>query len=220
MFTGLVEGRGKIRSIDRRAGEIRLTIEPSFDISGCGIGDSISVDGVCLTVTGVTGKSFSMDASQETVSLTTIGLRRNGDYVNLERALRLSDRLGGHIVSGHIDGTGRIEKKENRQNSWVIRIGIDQALSRYIITKGSVAVDGISLTVNECGQRAFEVNIIPQTGKDTGLLNKGVGESVNIEADIIGKYVEKLFKGRSSGEKEKRGSSIDLEMLTKHGFGE
>lgn len=220
MFTGLIEGIGKVRAIRRLGGEVELTIVPLFQLTDCRVGDSISVDGVCLTVTGVSEESFRMDVSAETVSRSTIGQLRQGDMVNLERALRFTDRLGGHLVSGHVDGTGKILKKEAYEKSWRLMIEIDKELSRYTIEKGSIAVDGISLTINRCDERSFEVNIIPQTARETTLLKKRVGDLVNIETDLIGKYVEKLFSRNSVVQKEKSGSNIDLEMLLKQGFGD
>jgi len=220
MFTGLIEGIGKVRAIRRLGGEVELTIVPLVQLTGCRVGDSISVDGVCLTVTGVSEESFRMDVSAETVSRSTIGQLRQGDMVNLERALRFTDRLGGHLVSGHVDGTGKILKKEAYEKSWRLMIEIDKELSRYTIEKGSIAVDGISLTINQCDERSFEVNIIPQTARETTLLKKRVGDLVNIETDLIGKYVEKLFSRNSVVQKEKSGSNIDLEMLLKQGFGD
>jgi len=142
-----------------------------------------------------------------------------GDHVNLERALRFSDRLGGHLVSGHVDGLGKVLKKERKQNSWRLKIGMDEGLLKYTIEKGSIAVDGISLTINRCQNDAIEVNIIPQTGKETIILNKKVGDFVNIETDLIGKYVERFFMGdKTTAEKRSRG--IDRETLIKYGFGE
>ena len=220
MFTGLIEGIGKVRAIRRLGGEMELTIVPLFQLTGCRVGDSISVDGVCLTVTGVSEGSFRMHVSAESVSRSTIGQLRQGDMVNLERALRFTDRLGGHLVSGHVDGTGKILKKEAYEKSWRLMIEIDKGLSRYTIEKGSIAVDGISLTINQCDERSFEVNIIPQTARETTLLKKRVGDLVNIETDLIGKYVEKLFSRNSVAQKDKSGSNIDLEMLLKQGFGD
>jgi riboflavin synthase len=220
MFTGLIEGKGKVKEINRVRGDMVLTIAPLFDLSDCQVGDSISVNGVCLTVTSLKEGRLEMDVSEETVSRSTMGLLRSGDEVNLERALRLTDRLGGHLVSGHVDGMGRILKKEQKQESWLFRIGIDETLGRYTIEKGSVAVDGISLTINDCQDTYFEVNIIPQTAQETTLLGKKVGDSVNIETDLIGKYVEKfLFKDKSS-DQQKESSAIDEDMLRKFGFGE
>ena len=219
MFTGLIEGIGKISDIRRTHNEMRVTITPLFDTTDCRLGDSISVNGACLTVTEMRQGAFSMDVSGETLSRTTLGLLRLGDEVNLERALRLTDRLGGHLVSGHVDGVGKILKKEQVHKSWLIRVGIDEAISRYIIRKGSIAVDGISLTINACEKDFFEVNIIPQTGMVTTLLTKKIGDPVNIETDLIGKYVEKLFTKGRGGEEETRASGIDFETLVKHGFG-
>ena len=220
MFTGLIEGIGKVEAVRRLGDDMRVTISAPFDVSSCRIGDSISVDGVCLTVTDLSQAGFSMDVSGETLSRSTLRWLGRGAEVNLERALRLSDRLGGHLVSGHVDGIGRILKKGTQQRSWLIRIGIDNGISRYLIEKGSVAVDGISLTINACGRDFFEINIIPQTGKETTLLKKKVGESVNIETDLIGKYVEKFFSVNGAGSKKTASSGITLETLIKQGFGD
>ena len=217
MFTGLVEGIGKVKELSRFGEDLSLTISPVFDMPDIRIGDSISVDGVCLTVTGVGQGSFRLDVSAETLSRSTLAGIKVGDEVNLERALRVTDRLGGHLVSGHVDGVGRILKKEQRQRSWVLRFGVEETLLRYVIEKGSVAVDGISLTVNRCDDRGFEVNIIPQTGKETGILKKKVGDPVNIETDLIGKYVEKFFL-KGHGPHPKKASLIDEKLLRKHGF--
>jgi riboflavin synthase len=133
----------------------------------------------------------------------------------------LTDRLGGHIVSGHVDGTGKIDSKEQQKRSWIIRIKINKQLSHYIVEKGSVAVDGISLTVNRCDEKSFEINIIPHTGTETTLLKKGIGDVVNIETDLIGKYVEKfLLRDSSQNQNDERTSGIDLKTLIKHGFGD
>ena len=218
MFTGLIEGMGKISGIRRTHNEMRVTITPLFDTADCQLGDSVCVNGACLTVTEMREGALSMDVSGETLSRTTLGLLRLGDDVNLERALRLTDRLGGHLVSGHVDGIGKILKKEQVHQSWFIRIGIEETISRYTINKGSIAVDGISLTINACEKDFFEVNIIPQTGMITTLLTKKIGDPVNIETDLIGKYVEKLFSNGGGGQEERKASGIDLETLVKHGF--
>jgi len=217
MFTGLVEGIGKIKGINRFGGDLSITISPLFEMSDLQIGDSVSVDGVCLTVTRLSQGSFQMDVSLESLSKSTLAGVKVGDEVNLERALRVTDRLGGHLVSGHVDGVGRILKKEQKERSWVLRFGAEGRLLRYIIEKGSVAVDGISLTVNQCDDQGFEVNVIPQTGKETGLLKKKVGDPVNIETDLIGKYVEKfLLKGDASP--AKKASRINEKLLKEYGF--
>ena len=218
MFTGLIEGIGKISGIRRAHNEMRVTITPLFNTADCQLGDSVSVNGACLTVTEMREGALSMDVSGETLSRTTLGLLRLGDDVNLERALRLTDRLGGHLVSGHVDGIGKILKKEQVHQSWTIRIEIEEAVSRYTINKGSIAVDGISLTINACEKDFFEVNIIPQTGMVTTLLTKKIGDPVNIETDLIGKYVEKLFSKGGGGQEERKASGIDFETLVKHGF--
>jgi len=220
MFTGLVEGIGKVKAVRRLRNDMRVTVAPLFEFPDCRVGESISVDGVCLTVTDVSEDAFGMDVSGETLSISTLSLLRQGDEVNLERALRLSDRLGGHLVLGHVDGIGRILKKELRERSWLVRIGIDAQLSRHSVEKGSIAVDGISLTINCSEEKFFETNIIPQTGTETTILKKKVGDPVNIETDVIGKYVEKFFSSDSATQREKTDSSIDVGMLIKYGFGE
>ena len=220
MFTGLIECKGKIKEINRVRGDMVLVIAPLFDPSDCRVGDSISVNGVCLTVTSLEEGRLKMDVSEETVSRSTMGLLRPGDEVNLERALRLADRLGGHLVSGHVDGIGKILKKEQKQKSWLFRIGIDENLGRYTIEKGSIAVDGISLTINDCQDTYFEVNIIPQTAQETTLLRKKIGDSVNIETDLIGKYVEKLLSKDKLSDQQVKSSAINEDMLRKFGFGE
>lgn len=220
MFTGLVEGIGKVKAINRTRGDMTLTLVPLFDMSDCRVGDSISVNGVCLTITSVKAGALSMDVSRETLSRSTMGRLKGGDEVNLERSLRLADRLGGHLVSGHIDGVGKILKKEQKQGSWLFRIGIDEALARYTIEKGSIAVDGISLTINDCQDTHFEVNIIPQTAQQTTILKKKAGDLVNIETDMIGKYVEKFFQKGKLSRQEKGSSLIDEEMLRKYEFGD
>jgi riboflavin synthase len=217
MFTGLVEGIGRIKAIHRREGEVQLMILPSFEATACRVGDSIAVDGVCLTVTHLAGDLLALDVSGETLSRSTIGLLKQDDVVNLEQALRVSDRLGGHLVAGHVDGIGKILQKERRQQSWFLRIGIDRSLSRYTIEKGSIAVDGISLTINHCGDRFFEVNVIPHTVSETTLQRKKVGDLVNIETDMLAKYVEKFVKGQG---KEENKSTLDMDTLKKHGFGD
>ena len=219
MFTGLVEGIGEVKEISHVGGDATLAIQPLFEVSDIRSGDSVAVNGVCLTVTDIRKNIFRVDVSSETLSRSTMGQLSQGDRVNLERALRFSDRLGGHLVSGHVDGMGRILKKEQKQKSWLLRIGMDEGLSKYTIEKGSIALDGISLTINRCQDAFVEVNIIPQTGKATIILTKKVGDLVNVETDLIGKYVERFFiEGKASGPSGSTG--IDKEMLTKFGFGD
>ncbi len=218
MFTGLIEGKGRIRSIHRSGEDMKMTIIPLFPMEELRLGDSLAVNGVCLTLTELDRDGFEMDVSAETLSRSTLGSLKEKDEVNLERALRLSDRLGGHLVSGHIDGRGKIIKKEQREKSWLLRIEMAKELSRYTIEKGSIAVDGISLTINRCGETFFDVNIIPQTGRETTLLDRRPGDRVNIEVDLIGKYVEKFFQQQSF--RKGAAPGISREMLTKYGFGE
>lgn len=220
MFTGLVEGLGKVSLVRRIGGEMQVVVQPLFPFEDGRVGESVCVDGACLTVTAMENGKIEMDVSQETLSKTTLGRLKPGDLINIERALRLGDRLGGHLVSGHVDGLGTVLKKEARQKSWFLRIGVDKRLSRYIIPKGSIAVDGISLTVNACTEEAFEVNIIPQTQRETTLIGKKAGDSVNIETDLIGKYVDKLFSSEPSRPASGAGGRIDRDMLQRHGFGD
>ena len=219
MFTGLVEGVGEVKGISREGGDVTMDIRPFFEASDIRVGDSVSVNGVCLTVTETRQGIFRADVSGETLSRTTIGRLKPGDRVNIERALRFSDRLGGHLVSGHVDGVGRITKKEQQKSSWLLSIEMDESLSKYTIEKGSIAVDGISLTINRCQDGAIEVNIIPQTATETTILTKKVGDLVNIETDLIGKYVEKFFT-RDRGSRPEGSTGIDKEMLLKFGFGD
>ena len=220
MFTGLIEGIGKVKSIRRLGADAKLDIGFPFPMEGVKVGESISVDGVCLTVTRISADSFEADVSRETLSRSTLVSLRTGDAVNIERALRLSDRLGGHLVSGHVDGIGKILSKQMRERSWQMGIGIEEALSRYTIEKGSIAVDGISLTINRCEKGFFEVNIIPQTGRETTLLKKRLGDLVNIETDMIGKYIDKLFSGEKVEKEEKQSTGITLDLMKEQGFGD
>ncbi|MBF0507618.1 MAG: riboflavin synthase [Deltaproteobacteria bacterium] len=213
MFTGLIEGLGRIKRIDRPGGQLRLTIEAEYDLKDFVLGESIAVSGVCLTVVAFSGRSFSVDVSQESVSRSGLGRLRINDPVNLERALRLSDRLGGHLVSGHVDGPAQLVKRDEVTGSIRFVFSMEPALMRYVIPKGSITIDGISLTVNECDRQTFSVNVIPHTAKMTTIGWKRPGDVVNIETDLIGKYVEKLLTpiaGTRSG--------IDLELLGQSGF--
>ena len=218
MFTGLAEGLGRIKRVRRMQDQLQVGVSPLFEMTECRLGDSVSVSGACLTVSRMEGDTVYMDVSGETLSRTTLGLLKQGDMVNLERALRLTDRLGGHLVLGHVDGMGKVLKRESQNNSWLLRIEIHDTLSRYIIEKGSIAVDGISLTINACENTFFEVNIIPHTGTQTTLLKKNVGEPVNVETDLIGKYVEKLLFTQPSEPEGRKSSGVTLETLLKYGF--
>ena len=211
MFTGIVEAVGSVREIKPSEKGISLEISIPKIYDDIKAGDSIAVEGVCLTAKVVNVDDFVADVSAETISRTSLGRLRTGDKVNLERALRLSDRLGGHIVTGHIDGTARLQTKVKEGESVKLSFALGKDLLRYLINKGSIAIDGISLTVNEVDSGSFSVNIIPHTAEKTTLLDKRVGDEANIEVDVIGKYVERLLgKGKES--------RINEGFLLEHGF--
>ncbi|WP_297011228.1 riboflavin synthase [uncultured Dialister sp.] len=194
MFTGIVEEIGRIHHISKTSRAEKLVISCEKVLEGTKIGDSIAVNGTCLTVTAMDGTSFSADVTPETMRRTAFSLFRPGTPVNLERALRLGDRLGGHIMMGHVDGTGRILSMKKDDNAVNISISTDRKWMRYIIEKGSVAVDGISLTVAGRTEKSFSIALIPHTGSETALLLKHPADLVNLECDYLGKYVEQLLK--------------------------
>ncbi|NVM22060.1 MAG: riboflavin synthase [Desulfobacterales bacterium] len=220
MFTGIIEGLGTVKSVVRTAGGVSMDIQADLALDDVLIGDSISVSGACLTAVHVQRDAFTVDMAPETLSKTTLGQIRVGDKVNLERALRLSDRLSGHLVTGHIDGIGTVNAKQPTGNATLFTFGVSEDLARYIIQKGSVAVDGISLTVNACNRSAFEVSIIPHTAGVTTIGLKKVGDTVNIETDLVGKYIERFTQHFTSGatEPENRRSSVDETLLKETGF--
>lgn len=209
MFTGIIEEIGTIQSIKRGPKSAALTIQASKVLEDTKLGDSIATNGVCLTVTHFNATSFTVDVMDETLKRSTLESLSVGAKVNLERAARLSDRLGGHLVSGHIDGVGTIKKMTKQDIATIVRIDAADSILKYIIEKGSVALDGISLTVVAVDQAGFTVSIIPYTALDTTLLNKRVGSTVNIECDLIGKYVEKLLN---------KDEAMSLKTLEKYGF--
>jgi riboflavin synthase len=219
MFTGIIEGFGTITGI-RPAGEgRRIAIAADFSLDGTKIGDSIAVNGACLTAVSLSKTRFEVDVSPETLDKTTLKNAKVGDRTNIERALRLSDRLDGHLVSGHIDGTGQIIHKTRQGNAILVGFAVSKALARYMIPKGSVAIDGISLTINNCDANDFEVSIIPHTADITTIGIKNIGDTVNIETDMIGKYVEKfLANPEGKDKKESSGKPVDMEFLVKTGF--
>ncbi len=219
MFTGIIETMGSVVAARPAAAGSRMTIRADMDLASTKIGDSIAVNGACLTAVELSGSVFAVDISPETLTKSTLGDTKPGTRVNLERAMRLSDRLDGHLVSGHIDGQGKITYIRDLGSILVIGFAVEEALARYMIKKGSVAVDGISLTINKCDNHGFEVTIIPHTWKITSLGIKKAGDFINIETDIIGKYVEKFLTGHSTEKPDQMPKSgIDMEMLVKTGF--
>ncbi len=213
MFTGIIEEMGHIESI----GDGRLLIAAHKVLEEIQLGDSIAVNGICLTVTSFKSDVFSVDVMPETLRRTSLAALRKGSAVNLERALTLSDRLGGHIVSGHIDGVGRILSFQTEGNAILLQVAAAPELLHYILEKGSVALDGISLTVVSVTEQDFTVSLIPHTRKVTTLGEKRAGDLINIENDLIGKYVER-FLLQPQIKNEKRSNGITAEFLSKYGF--
>jgi len=198
MFTGIVQAMGAIVRVEPRGGDTRLVVDTgSLDATDVAIGDSICVSGVCLTVVAIDATGIAADVSNETLSRTTLGTLKSGDCVNLEKSLRLADRLGGHLVSGHVDGVGRVLaiEPDARSQRWTFEV--PTGLARYIAAKGSVCIDGVSLTVNEVVSNRFGVNLIPHTIGATTFQHKRVGDAVNIEVDLIARYVERLHSSAS-----------------------
>jgi riboflavin synthase len=220
MFTGIIEGLGTISEIRPSGRGKHLLIDADFPLDQTKIGDSVAISGVCVTVIIIAGKRFEVEISPETIAKTTFGTAKIGDRVNLERALRLSDRIDGHLVSGHVDGIGTIKDKKRTGNAIIVVIDVPEFLSRYMITKGSVAVDGISLTINNRSRDCFDVSIIPHTAKLTTIGFKKAGDHVNIETDMIGKYIENFIieKPANNIKRETGQRSVDMKFLTKTGF--
>jgi riboflavin synthase len=215
MFTGLIEDCGHVRAI-RRSGEAAvLSIVTALPVRELVLGESIAVNGACLTVTTIGSEGFDADVSPETFSRTTLGRLRPGQPVNLERALRLGDRLGGHLMTGHIDEVGRIVSRHSELNAVILEIEAPPSCSRYLVEKGSVALDGISLTVNAIDGSRFRLSVIPHTIAMTTLKNCTAGSEVNIETDLLGKYVERLLTPAAEGVTK---PSLSRELLAKHGF--
>lgn len=211
MFTGIIEETGRVLRLDNSPSGCRLYIEAAVVLDGTKIGDSIAVNGVCLTVTDMTDKSFAADVMPETLRRSSLGSLHSGSRVNLERAMAADGRFGGHIVSGHIDGTGKISGKKPEGNAVVVTIAAERNILRYIVEKGSIAIDGISLTVTRVSSTDFSVSLIPHTAKETTLLSKNAGDIVNLENDIVGKYVERLMS-------TEKGSGITRSFLLENGF--
>jgi riboflavin synthase len=196
MFTGIIEGVGRLAMAENRGGDARLTVDVgTLPFEAVQLGESIAVNGVCLTVIGFDATSFQADASNETLALTTLGRLKPDAAVNLERAMRPSDRLGGHLVSGHVDGVGSVVgiEQDARAQRW--RFSAPAPLLKYIAKKGSICVDGVSLTVNEVDDAGFEVALIPHTVAHTAFVDTAIGDAVNLEIDLVARYVERLLQG-------------------------
>lgn len=219
MFTGLIEEMGTVLTSICGTNSGEISIKANRVLTDTKIGDSIAVNGVCLTVTKLLNNGFTADVMPETFRRTNLGNLKNGDLVNLERAMPAYGRFGGHIVSGHIDGTGHIQEIKKEENAVWVRITADECILQLIVEKGSITIDGISLTVASVSSDSFQVSIIPHTGSETTLLKKKVGDLVNLENDMIGKYVKRMLEPFSSNEKSAENESrITLDFLKEHGF--
>ena len=216
MFSGIVEEMGAITVLKKALAGAKLTILASTVMGDLKVGDSVSVNGICLTVVSRSERDFSVEVSPETLSITTLGNYPVGMPVNLERAMKLNERIGGHLVAGHVDGVGVIRNRRQDANAIMLTIEAPQQILRYCVVKGSVTVDGISLTINDVNDNGFSVAIIPHTAKVTTLGLKQVNDSVNLESDLIGKYVERLLQER--GQLPKSTISIDTDYLQKRGL--
>jgi riboflavin synthase len=216
MFTGIIQAIGRISSLEDKDGDAQVRIEAGkLDLSSVKSGDSISVSGVCLTVTASQATEFSVDVSGETLSRTTLGSLSQGDSVNLEKSLTLSTPLGGHLVCGHVDGLGKLINCHQQGRSMQLQIRSPEELGRYIAEKGSISVDGVSLTVNSVSGLEFEVNIVPHTLEHTTLGILDAGSVVNLEVDILARYLERLIQSKQM---MKNGSELTREFLAQHGF--
>lgn len=219
MFTGLIQGCGTLLRTERRGPDAAMVIQAQYAVGALTLGESIAVDGACLTVVSFQGNVFTVDVSAETLSRTTLGRKSPGSRVNLEQALRMGDRLGGHLVTGHVDGVGILRERNREGRSWRLVFQAPPELDPYIIEKGSIAINGISLTVNGCTDGSFDVNIVPHTFSETTIGEVKIGEAVNIETDLLGKYVEKMLRSFLGTNRASTGSSrIDSAFLQKHGF--
>ena len=220
MFTGIIEGFGTLKDIRHVKGGSRFTIATDFSLDDTKIGDSIAVNGACLTVVVLQNSHFEVDVAPETLLKTTFGKAKPGSQVNLERALRLGGRLDGHLVSGHIDGTGVIKQKKVVGNAVIVTIKVSETLLCYMIQKGSIAIDGISLTINECRKDSFDISVIPHTLKLTSIGFKNAGDFVNIETDMIGKYIERFVTGyrNTTAKNIEQKAIVDINFLAKTGF--
>lgn len=216
MFTGIVQGRGTVRALEPRGGDVRLRIDGgSLDLADLRAGDSVAVNGVCLTALEPEANAFSADVSLETLARTTLSDVRGGDRVNLELALLPTTRLGGHLVSGHVDGIGRVVDLRDAGRSRLLRIEVPAGLARYLAAKGSVCVDGVSLTINTVAGADFEINVIPHTLEQTVVGAYRRGTRVNIEVDLVARYIESLLAARAAPAAE---AGVTRDLLEQHGF--
>jgi len=216
VFTGIIEEMGVVKTVTKGMSGTGLTILAKGVLEGLTIGDSMTVNGVCQTVVGFDPTQFTVDVSPETLKVTTLGMVKAGDPVNLERAMRLSDRLGGHLVSGHVDGVGTVRDRAQDANAIQMTIAAPHEILKLCVLKGSIAVDGISLTINEVTAQGFRVTIIPHTAKVTTLGVKQVGDPVNLETDLIGKFVERLLREREG--LPRPDIKIDQDYLSRRGL--
>ena len=217
IFTGIIEELGVVKSIAINGASGCITIKAKKVLEGTQLGDSIAVNGTCLTVTSINSDGFSADVMAETVKRTSLSQVGKGDLVNLERAMILNGRFGGHIVSGHIDGTGTITKYTKEENAIWVTIKAPDEILDLIVEKGSICIDGISLTVATVSDQDFQVSIIPHTAKETTLIHKKVGSLVNLENDIVGKYIKKLMENNQE-EQAMKASGLTMEMLEEYGL--
>ena len=217
MFTGIVEEMGVVKAVDRTLTGAKLSVLASIVMEDLAIGDSVSVNGACLTVVSRAEREFAVDVSTETLSVTSLGQVSSGAPVNLERAMKLHQRIGGNLVSGHVDGVGAVRSRRQDGNTLLLTIEAPKEILRYCVPKGSITVDGISLTINELTDRSFGIAVIPHTAKVTTLGLKQPGETVNLESDLIGKYVERLLQERGHVP-PKAAPVIDKDYLQKRGL--
>ena len=217
MFTGIIEELGVIQEIKKSSKSSKLLIKANKVLENTNVGDSICTNGVCLTVTDLKANSFEADVMAETLRRSNLGDLTVGSKVNLDRALTLESRLGGHIVSGHIDGVGEIISLVKEDNATWVTVKAKSDILRYVVLKGSITIDGISLTVAYVDENVFKVSIIPHTAQETTLLNKSIGETVNLECDVISKYVEKLM-GLTTKEENKKNTLLTEDFLKENGF--
>lgn len=216
MFTGIIEEMGRIKRISMQGNSGQISIQADKVLGGTKIGDSIAVNGICLTVVSLQKDGFTADVMAETVRCSSLSDAGNGDLVNLERAMAADGRFGGHIVSGHIDGTGKILSRRKEENAVWVEIGAAPEILRLIVEKGSVCIDGISLTVALVSDSGFQVSVIPHTGEGTTLLKKKPGDLVNLENDVVGKYVQKLLGPGSETEKRAASGGMTMEFLQEY----